>query len=295
MQEVLSKESVISLLSDGVNDAEWMLSQIESDNGWVRFPPYILNLIKNLKIESYPLLYQNENSIVAMLLKGFLSDDEIKDFNNTLESLSPDERGEVLLGFTHGLSEVIDKIEIPKTPKQQQEANDRFNSLSKEDQLKSIKISQHFFCSFLASFYQMLSIMVHGQKLTDLVSRALAGDDVSFVKAIQIDRRILTTIPYFIDRFTSAQENADSDFLDALSYRLNNPPYRGKVRYKTLWLAFSVLEMAGLLDNLKHKEILDICDEAGVGAHKNRIESVKHLTSRLAEYRKFQQKGIKAT
>lgn len=47
-----------------------------------------------------------------------------------------------------------------------------------------------------AIFYEQLSIMVHGEKLTALVARAKTGDDVGFLKAIQIDKRILSKIEY---------------------------------------------------------------------------------------------------
>ena len=51
------------------------------------------------------------------------------------------------------------------------------------------------------------------------------------------------------------------------------------------------LELAGLLDELKHKEILDLCDEAGIDCHGNRIDDVKNLSKRLKEYRAFQRRG----
>ena len=43
---------------------------------------------------------------------------------------------------------------------------------------------------------------------------------------------------------------------------------------------------------MQHREILDLCDEAGVGGYANRIEDVKNLSKRLAEYRAFQNRGV---
>ncbi len=137
--------------------------------------------------------------------------------------------------------------------------------------------------------------MVHGEKLTSLVAQAMAGNDEAFVKSVQIDRRILTAIPYFSHRYAQAQDEANSDFYDRLSYRLKAAPYRGKIRHKTLWLAFSALDQARLLDKLTHPEILEICDEAGVGGYDHRIQSVKHLSNRLREYREFQKRGVITT
>ena len=78
-------------------------------------------------------------------------------------------------------------------------------------------------------------------------------------------------------------------FLDKLHYRLTSPLLRSKIRYKTLWLTFAFLDEGGYLDgSLKHREILDICEDAGVGGYENRIEDVGYLSKRLREYREFQ-------
>lgn len=293
--ELISKDSVLDALRSGIPDAEWLLRQIESEQGWLRFPPYLSNVITNLKLENYPLLYASESAIAAMLLRGWMNDEEIKQFNAEIEAASPEERGDLVGELSRNLGEAIERIEIPKTPKHQAEARRLFALLSPEEQKEAVRVSQHFFGFFLASFYQNLSIMVHGEKITSLVARAKAGSDDAFVKAVQIDKRILTVDPYFQDRFCLAQNEPGTDFYDALSYRLRAAPYRGKIRHKTLWLAFSILDQAQLLDTLSHREILEMCDEAGVGGYDKRIQSVKHLTSRLSEFRQFQKRGAITT
>lgn len=282
-------------MKSGIPDAEWLLGQIESRQGWLRFPPYLANLISSLKIESYPLLYQSEQAIAAILLRGYMTEEEIQKLGTQLEAASPEERGAFVIELCDDLSDGIERIEIPKTPEQQATAQRRFAALSVEEQQESIRKSQHFLCYFFASFYQNLSVMVHGEKITSLVAQAKDGNDDAFVKAVQIDKRILTADPYFQKRFAKAQMEPDSNFFDALSYRLKTAPYRGRIRHKTLWLAFSMLDYAGLLDKLKNREIMEMCDEAGVGGRDNRIQSEKHLGNRLREYREFQKRGIVTT
>jgi hypothetical protein len=68
-------------------------------------------------------------------------------------------------------------------------------------------------------------MMVHGEKLTSLVAQAKAGNDDAFVKAVQIDKRILNAIPYFSERYARAHDQGHSDFFDRLSYRLKSAPY----------------------------------------------------------------------
>lgn len=291
MGVLISIDSVINSLRSSIPDAEWFLRHIESEQGWFKFPPYLANAITNLKIESYPLLYANENAIGIMLFKGFMSDDEIKEASKKFEAASPEERGVLLAEFASNFLEDLDHIEIPKTPEAQEAARQGFLSLPDDEQKEAIKISQHFFCFFFASFFQNLSIMVHGEKLTSLVAQAVSGNDEAFVKAVQIDRRILTEYPYFKERFVRAQFDGDNDFNDLISYRVNRSPYRGKIRHKSLWLTLSILDLTGHLNELKHREILEICDEVGVGGWENRIQDVKHLSKRIDEYREFQKRG----
>jgi hypothetical protein len=295
MTNVVSKEFIVHLLKASNKEWEWLLSEIESANGWFRFPPLLVNAIRNLKIESYPLLYENEHSIARILLKAFMDDAEINEFSVEFEAASVDERGAVLESLSVDFDEVVDSLEIPKTPRQQKEANRVFDALSEEERTEAVRVAQHVYCFLFASFFQNLSMMVHGEKLTSLVAQAKAGNDDAYVKAVQIDRRILTSIPFFKERFERAQDEADSNFNDLIAYRLRCPPYQGKIRFKSLWMAFSFLDQFGWLDLLTHGEILNICDDAGVGGYRNRIEDPKYLSKRLAAYREFQQRGTIAT
>lgn len=295
MHGYIDLQSTTTLLKSLIPDAEWLLAKIESKQGNFKFPLYLSRMISDLKIEAYPLLYQNESAIGAIMFKGVLSDDELKKLIDDIEKATPEERGQMILDTSNDVNQALDSFKLSKTPEEQIEATNKFNSLTADEQAKSIKVSQHFLCSFFASFYQSLSIMVHGEKLTSLVAQAKAGDDVAFVKAVQIDKRILTTIPYFIERFNRASDDHNSDFYDQLSYRLQCAPYKGKIRHKSLWLAFAILDQLNLLGSLQHQQILEICDEAGVGGYENRIQSVKHLTSRLKEYREFQKRNVLAT
>lgn len=290
-QPLFPIESVVKGLRSNIPEAEWMLGQIESQQGWFRFPGLITNIITNLKLEPYPLLYANEAAIAGVLFLGFMTKEQLHELNAELEAATLEERGEFIEMLSEELTELVEGFHIPKTPEEQKAAQEAFLALPPDEQKQTIKVSQHFFLSFLPAFHQSLSIMVHGEKLTSLVAQAQAGDDDAFVKAVQIDRRILTELPYFKARFVQAQVDADTDFSDKIAYRLKAPPYRGKIRHKSLWLTFSILEQAGWLDRLSYKEIMQICDDAGVGGYENRIQSEKHLGNRLREYREFQKRG----
>ena len=295
MTPLIPKDVVARVLRNTIPDAEWLLSQIESQEGWFRFPSYLIEAIANLRLESYPLLYTNEVALHSMVLRGVLNEAEIKGFLTEFEASTLDERGKFIAELVETLGPAFDAVELPKTPQEREAAKELFDKLSPDEQQESLRLAQRYLCMFLPIFYQSLSTMVHGEKLTSLVSQAQVGNDQAFVKAVQIDRRILTAIPFFEQRYARAQDEADKDFFDLLSYRQKCAPYRGKIRHKTLWLTFSILDQVGLLDTLSHREILEICDEAGVGGYDNRIQSEKHLGTRLREYREFQKRGVVTT
>lgn len=295
MASLISIDSVVNSLRFSIPDAEWLLRQIESEHGYLRFPPYLTNIIVNLKLENYPLLYANEDAIAVIFFKTFFTDDEMRELASDLETASSEERGEFITVFQKSIAEEFEGIEIPRTTIAQEAARQRFLLFSEDEQKEAIRVAQYFWAFFFASFYQHISVMVHGEKLTSLVAQAVAGNDVAFSKAIQIDKRILTAHPYFSARFDRAQAENDTDFYDLISYRLRVPPYRGKIRYKSLWLTLAILEKTGFLDQLNHREILEICDEAGVGGWENRIQDVKYLSKRIKEYRAFQKRGILPT
>lgn len=287
--DLASAKVYLSMISQ---DLLWLLRQIESQDGYLRFPPIVSRAIENLKIQSYPLLYEHPNAIAFCFLRGSLSDNEVKALNDELAAATPVERGSWISEFLHEVEMQAAEIHIPKTPEEEQALRRIFDELPEAEKVETVKQAQHLWMGFLAQFYEVLSVMVHGECLTQLVIRAKSGDDNAAVKAIQIDKRILTTLPYFRDRFQRAHMEGDQDFIDQLNYRLSCAPYKGKIRHKPLWFSFALLDMCGLLDRLTHPEILDLLNEVGISGYQSRIEDVKHLTRRLADYRRFQRLGI---
>lgn len=289
---LIDQASAANFLRAVAPDWAWLLQHIESEDGYVRFPPLFSRWIANLKIENYPELYEEEARIGAMMLRAFLTPEEIRELDAELLSLSPEERAVFLLETIKDMEVAGDAIQLPKTPDEQKRAEAAFNALTKEEQKETTQFWQYFMMAFLASFHQSLSVMVHGEKLTSLVSQAKSGNDKAFAKAVQIDKRILFAIPYFKQRFADANIQGDRKFTEEVGAHLQRPPYKGKIRHKSLYLAFAFLDMAGLLGTMKHKELLDLCNEAGLDSHANRIDDVKNLSKRLAEFRAFQQRGL---
>jgi hypothetical protein len=179
----------------------------------------------------------------------------------------------------------MDSVKLPRSPAEWKAARDEAAKWP-EDERKAIeKQSAFFWCFFFSYFFNMLSLMVHGTKMTSLVPRAIAGDDDAFLKAVQIDRMLLLHHPYFRDRKARAQSEGEIAFLSKLAYRESKPPLQSKIQYPGLYMLFGILESINWLDELSHNELLDICESAGLDAYQNRIEDVTYLTKRLNEYR----------
>ena len=95
---------------------------------------------------------------------------------------------------------------IPISEIERNTALELFNALSAEEQEFARKQFSFFWSYFFSSLLNTLSLMVHGAKLTSLVPQAINGDDVAFLKAVQIDRMLLLHHPYFIERKKKAQD-----------------------------------------------------------------------------------------
>jgi hypothetical protein len=290
--KIVDQESAAKFICTMAPEWAWLLQHIESEDGYVRFPPLFSRWITNLNIGNYPELYEEEARIGAMMLRAFLTPEEIRELDAELVSLSPEERAVFLWETAADMEVAGDAFDLPKTPGEQKRAEELFKAMSPEEKKNSTEFMQRFLMAVLASFYQSLSVMVHGEKLTSLVAQAKAGNDKAFAKAIQIDKRILLAIPYFKKRFADANTEGDHKFTENVGAHMSRPPYKGKIRHKALYLAFAFLDQVGLLATMKHRDILDLCHEAGLDGYANRIDDVKNLSKRLAEYRAFQQRGF---
>jgi len=287
----LTREFASSYLKETIPEYEEILVFIEKNGGWISLPPKIIEFISKLNIHDYPLLYRGKDTASKVFILSFMPVEELKTLSAELETMPDDEKAHyaegLITSMCGGIDEALDTF--PDTPEKELAAQKAFSELSAEDQAKSLKQAQLMFASFLAMFYNIFSIMVHGHRLTDLVEAAESGDEEAFFLAVQIDKRILSVLPYFKERYERAISQGDVDFLNKLNYRLTSPLLRGRIRYRTLWLTFALLEEFGQLDGtLKHREILDICEDAGVGGYKNRIEDVGYLSKRLREFHLFQ-------
>lgn len=293
-----TKSQAIALVTQNASKYVEVFREFQAfDGGWLRWPGKFIQIRKNLGIDDYVVLYNNENHINSACMLFMHGEDGLKDWNQSLVDMSPEDQEMAVDTYTQ---ELIDSDfedleasfpDFPETPEEEEVAKTAFEALSEEEQ-KTARKQAAFFCLFLfSSIHNYFSVMVNGEKLTSLVQKAMTGDEVAFLKAIQVDRHLLNAHPYFVDRYARARESGEVAFLRDVSYRLTNPNLRGKISYPGLYVVFAMLETLKWLDDLTHSEILDICDAAGLDRWQNRIEDVNYITKRLAGYRRYQKTG----
>ena len=241
-------------------------------------------------VGQYVLVYEDESRLGRAMLLAYFGEEGYKDFSQIIESLPEEKQKEFVdyltsIEFQDEIVKTMDSIKIPQSPAEWKAARDVIAKLPEDHRKESEMRGAYFWYFVFSSFFNNLSLMVHGRKMTTLVPSAITGDDDSFLKAVQIDRMLLLHHPYFRDRKAKAQSEGETTFLSKLAYRESNSSLRSKIRYPGLYMLFGTLESVGWLDDLGHEEILHLCDDAGLDLYQNRIEDVNYLTKRLAEYR----------
>jgi len=262
-------------------------------DGWVKMPEEIEQVYKKLNLGAYyAVVYEDENRINSCLFKALFPVNFIEEFtklDQEFMALSEEEKLSLLkddifpsFSFDGEFGFSFEDF-FPKTEEAKEAARLAFEALTEEEKKDAVFRLAMFIAYFYSFFYNTLSLMVHGQKLTTLVPLALQGDKEAFCKAVQIDRNLLDGHPYFKDTYARLRSGEDQDFLDAVLYRIGNPTTRGKIRFPALYMVFTILDSFGWLDDMTASEILDICDEAKLDRFQSRIEGENNLIKRRSE------------
>lgn len=225
-------------------------------------------------------------------------DEELKMFDACYRAASEDEKLEFLMELSECLlnDDLYEKFRnlIPRTKEAREAAKKEFDTLSEDEKIEVLHHVHLFLTFYFATFYNYISVMVHGQKLTKLVPLALQGDQEAFRKAVQIDKNLLTGHPYFRETYAKLPMGDDNDrsFYKAISSSQLRSQVNSKIDYPALYLLFAVLDSFGWLEKFSAPQILDMCDEARLDRYQNRIEDENYLIKRRLEYRKKQKIGF---
>lgn len=286
-----TKESAIKAAICLAPEYADLLRDFQRGNGRVGFPVTVA-AIQN-QCGFYVTFYEAEHKIGKALCLGLMGIGGYKEFEERM-ALASQEEGQAYLDEMANLDEesvnqMLSNFRMARTPVENDEIKKYLSSLPEDERRKSEQRGIFLSMAMFSNFFNTLSLMIHGAKLTSLVPQAMNGDDAAFLKAAQIDRMLLLHHPFFKERKMRAQSEGETKFLGQLAYRESNPTIQGKIRYPALYMLFGILDAYRWLNDLRHEEILDICDEAGLDRYQNRIEDVNYLTKRLGEYRRWQE------
>lgn len=276
--------SQTSTLKDASRALKALIPQIEGsikymeDNGrWLPLNDDFLQAIHKFNLTNWAELYLDPKKIKALSASVFLDFDSL-----TKELTNPNMlRDEILKAFASDIESY--DFEPPK-PAEIAKFNNDYLSASKEEQVKISRDIAKLFLTFITYLFDCLSLMVYGKSLCNLVAEAKNGDDESLRMAIQIDRTIIF-LPFVKNRIIKAQFDAEPEFWRKLGYRISNPIFKGKIRYRKLYLAFYILDDLNLL-GLPHADILGFCRETGVFDTAHDQDDIGYLGKKLKEYKK---------
>jgi len=287
------KELVLSLIEQMAPQYLEMFRDVQKPGGWRTLAERFGEIRKRLKLDSYVTLYGNETWVYNALWMALLGVEGVKRTSEELNAASSEEQQGFLDELTADVTQDngwLDEM-FPDSVEKQEEQRLAFEALPEDERAQVVQRGQHLFAFVMASFYDCISVMVHGEKLTSLVPKAIGGDRNAFLKAIHIDKSILHAHPEFKNQYEQALSNQDRDFLRNIGYRIEASPTRGKIRFPGVYMIFALLESLRWLNDFRHEEILDLCVDAGLDRWQNRIEDVTYLTKRLGEYRRMQKAG----
>lgn len=289
----LDKKATIELVTQFVPGYLEILRECRDATTWRKLSDKFRELTTRLNIRNYVLLYDDERRIHQEILNAFMSAEDQQAWAKELEAMSPEELQEQLrvYGRPGGTMEQLADLAFPDDPEIEKQQAEAFQRMDEQEKQTAIKHSQYLFAAFLAILHDALAVMVHGERMTALVPKALAGNMEAFEKAIHIDKNLIVDHPGFKDRHARALREGDATLIERIAYRVGSPVTRGRIRLAGAFILFALLETLHWLGEFKHREILDIADAANLDRFQNRLEDESAVAKCLAKYHRYQKTG----
>jgi hypothetical protein len=288
------KETVVSLVVRSAPELLEILNECKDAASWRKFSDMLAERRTTLKVNDYHVLYEDEKRIGYIMFRVVMSQEDIKQYSEEFAAATPEAQQAFLrdLAKTGGIGEQLADEMFPDDDELLKQKVAEFEQMEDgPEKQEVIQRGQFLLAFFLAWFHEVMAVMVHGEKMTSLIPKALAGDKDAFLLAIHIDKALITLHPKFIEIYQQAIRDGDKDFLDKVSYRLASPLTKGRVKLAGIFAVFAMLESLGWLNEFKHREILAICDEVDLDRWENKIEDESAVSKALTKYRRYQKTG----
>ena len=179
------KELVLSLVKQMAPQYLEFFRDMQKASGWGTLADRFGEIRKRLKLDSYVTLYGNEIWVYNALSVALLGIDGFKRTFEELNAARPEEQQRFVDQLTADVTQDdgwLDEM-FPESVEKQEEQRLALEALPENERAEVIQRGQHLFAFVMASFYGCISVMVHGEKRTSLVPKAVAGDRSAFLKA----------------------------------------------------------------------------------------------------------------
>lgn len=282
-----SAETTLKLVKLLLPAFEEIINDVRKGHGYLNFDPRLVRFLSKGEASPWALYYQDVNQIKKLALFSFIGHENIPEFIEMMRSITTEEK----IQFADKLKEEIllefpDEIDFPETLiTNEKEAREWWLQASDEERKDAITRDTLLLYSLITQVCHYFGLMTFGKSLCDLVAAAFTGDDEAYCQAVQIDKTILYSIPYFRERLARAQLSYDFTFLQLLSTAIAGKPLAGYIKHKELMFVFAILDDEGLL-GMPLDELFDLCEGMGVYGQKFGIYDIDSLRKRRSYYLK---------
>ena len=283
------KSALFHVIANGARLFPVILNNYQDPEKWHVLSGWLDRLRAQPTANGYVYLYEDENRILDQLAQVLTDASEDMSIMNKIDPRAPNRdliRFLMRFGTPEGVDQKLIKSVLPCDMNSLQVELKAFGQFTVEEKREAAELGALFSTAVFVLFHQILSVTVHGAKMTVLVPKALAGDEDAFLKAIHIDRGLLTAHPKFAERYQSAIREGNTELRNKIAYRLTSPPTKGETKSPLMFAVLAMLDSIGWLDNLTHVEVLGVYIQAGGN---NGDEST--VAKALKRYRRYQNTG----
>lgn len=265
-----------------------MLELIRASGGYLGLSSRFTTFLDGFESRSWAWFYEDKARAKAAFAQVFLGPELVKELAEKLESAKDEEvaklrselNSELLTALAAGEDVFGFDAEEQVTEEERQA---RFAAMNDTERHESLKAATLFWMFLLSQLFSHLALMSFGRSMYTLVAKAKEGDDQAFLQAVQTDRTVLFTIPYFRQRMVRAQVGCEPEFLARLGRAISRPIFHRKVEYPELQLVFAMLDEEGLL-GMPQAQLLDLCEELGVYGREYGVDDPGSLGKRRRAY-----------
>lgn len=267
--------------------AKSLIRLLQLGNGYLNMPPVVIDAMTREGLPPWSTFYECPNRLKSLMLFAAVGNKNANGLIKRIKTMD-EERLQRFRKFVvklalrmeeRGLADELFNIRIVSPA-----VFDRwFRTLSSDAQLDYWKDYYLVMYAFVANYINLLALITFGSTMCDLVARAKKGEDLAFFQAVQIDKSVLTGIPYFRSRFERASLGYEPEFLRQLALRIQDRSIAGKIKHKNLMIMLAALEEEGFF-NLSTSQKYDILSDIGVYGPKHHQYDEDSLRKVLERY-----------